>query len=66
MLDPTTVSRPVERLPVGRRRARLIGRLRETLFELQCEVEPDPVAIDRVLRRLARVHAQTLGQPLDS
>lgn len=66
MLDAPPPTRVAERLPAGRRRARLIGRLRETLFELQCEVEPDPVAIDRVLRRLARVHAQTLAQPLDS
>lgn len=51
---------PEHHLPAARpapslRQARLIRRLRETLFELQCDLEPDPVAIDRLMRRLARV-----------
>ena len=47
-------SRPTPSL----RQARLIRRLREALFELQCDMEPDPVAIDRLMRRLARVRGQ--------
>lgn len=39
----------------GLRQARLIRRLREVLFTLQCDAEPDPRAIDRQMRRLARV-----------
>lgn len=40
------------------RQARAIGRLREALFELQCAPEPDPVAINGVMVRLARVRAR--------
>jgi len=46
---------PAPRPTPSLRQARLIGRLRATLFELQCDADPDPVAIDRLMRRLARV-----------
>ncbi|KQP11862.1 hypothetical protein [Pseudorhodoferax sp. Leaf267] len=40
------------------RQAHVIRRLREALFELQCAPEPDPDAIDSLMRRLARVRAR--------
>lgn len=40
------------------RQAHAILRLREVLFELQCAPEPDPVAIDALMARLARVRAR--------
>jgi hypothetical protein len=49
---------PAARPAPGLRQARLIRRLRETLFELQCDAEPDAVAIDRLMRRLARVRGR--------
>ncbi len=49
------VSHLSEMPPAQRRQAGEIRRLRETLFELQCEPEPDASAIDGVMRRLALV-----------
>jgi hypothetical protein len=43
----------------GRRLAHAIHRLREALFELQCEPEPDADAINVLMRRLARVRARS-------
>lgn len=40
------------------RQARAICRLREALFELQCAPEPDPVAINGLMARLASVRAR--------
>ena len=45
----------------ARRQAHAIGRLREALFELQCAPEPDPVAINGLMARLARVRARRGG-----
>lgn len=42
----------------ARRQARAIHRLREVLFELQCVPDPDAVAIDALMRRLARIRAR--------
>ena len=47
----------------ARRRQQAIGRLRERLFELQCEAEPDPAAIDGLMRRLARVRRRCVLDP---
>lgn len=57
---PQTVAATPAFLPTGRvhRLASAIHRLREVLFELQCAPEPDPVAIDALMRRLARVRAR--------
>ncbi|MFT3718421.1 hypothetical protein [Pseudorhodoferax sp.] len=44
--------------PLPPRHARRIRQLRERLFELQCEPEPDADAIDRLMRQLARLRAQ--------
>lgn len=46
--------------PEQRQQAGEIRRLRETLFELQCELEPDTSAIDGVMRRLAVVRQSAL------
>lgn len=51
---PTPASR-------ARRQAHAIGRLREALFELQCVPEPDPVAINGLMARLARVRSRRSG-----
>lgn len=60
MSDPSRPSVP--RVPPAtrsQRQARLIRRLRENLFELQCVAEPDAAAIDRLMRRLARVRGRS-------
>lgn len=59
MSDPSC--HPVSTLPQAtrsQRQARLIRRLRENLFELQCAADPDAVAIDQLMRRLARVRGR--------
>jgi len=52
-LAPAPLLQPLQ--PAARRRLHAIRQLRERLFELQCEAEPDPAAIDGLMRRLARV-----------
>ncbi|KQP49639.1 hypothetical protein [Pseudorhodoferax sp. Leaf274] len=61
MLD--TTSPATVRITASLSQARLIRRLRETLFELQCEPDPDPAAIDRLMRRLARVRSRDAHSP---
>lgn len=53
--QPSSVPTPPNR---AHRQAGAIRRLREALFELQCEPEPDAVAIDGLMARLARVRAR--------
>lgn len=59
MPDPS--SHPASALPPAtrsQRQARLIRRLRDKLFELQCVADPDAAAIDQLMRRLARVRGR--------
>lgn len=46
-----------------RQQARQIKRLRETLYELQCEIDPDPAKINMVMGRLAKVRGRLAGDP---
>ena len=46
-----------------RQQARQIKRLRETLYELQCEIDPDPAKINKVMSRLAKVRGRFAGDP---
>ncbi len=63
-LSTETLTMPPLPSPSGvRRRLQAIGRLRERLFELQCEAEPDPAAIDGLMRRLARVRRRCAADP---
>jgi len=43
--------------------ARQIKRLRETLYDLQCEIDPDPAKINKVMSRLAKVRSRFAGDP---
>ncbi|HVR52730.1 MAG TPA: hypothetical protein VMS38_23610 [Pseudorhodoferax sp.] len=59
MPDPSC--HPLSTVPQAtrsQRQARLIRRLRENLFELQCVADPDAAAIDQLMRRLARVRGR--------
>jgi hypothetical protein len=53
---------PPQALPPGaRRQLHAIRQLRERLFDLQCEPDPDPAAIDGLMRRLARVRRRCVA-----
>ena len=57
-IGPAPVTAHPSRL---QRQLRAIHRLREALFELQCAPDPDPVAIDGLMHRLARVRSRSVG-----
>ncbi len=63
-MPPELAPTPPQALPPGaRRQLHAIRQLRERLFDLQCEPDPDPAAIDGLMRRLARVRGHCVVAP---
>lgn len=63
-MPPEIAPVPPQQLPPGaRRQLHAIRQLRERLFDLQCEPDPDPAAIDGLMRRLARVRGHCVAAP---